>query len=44
MAAARALPAPTAQLLPASDGMKRGGEGRCQLPSGKTIKADFPPS
>jgi hypothetical protein len=32
------------QLLRASEGMKGGGEGRCQLPSGKTIKADFPPS
>jgi hypothetical protein len=32
------------QLLRAAQGMKGGGEGRCQLPSGKTIKADFPPS
>jgi hypothetical protein len=32
------------QLLRADEGMKGGGEGRCQLPSGKTIKADFPPS
>lgn len=32
------------QLLRAAEGMKGGGEGQCQLPSGKTIKADFPPS
>jgi hypothetical protein len=32
------------QLLRADEGMKAGGEGRCQLPSGKTIKAAFPPS
>jgi hypothetical protein len=32
------------QLLRAAEGMKGGGQGRCQLPSGKTIKADFPPS
>ena len=32
------------QLLRADEGMKAGGEDRCQLPSGKTIKADFPPS
>jgi hypothetical protein len=32
------------QLLRASEGMKGGGQGRCQLPSGKTIKAEFPPS
>ena len=32
------------QLIRAAEGMKGGGEGRCQLPSGKTIKADFPPS
>ena len=32
------------QLLRADEGMKGGGEDRCQLPSGKTIMADFPPS
>ena len=32
------------QLLRAAEGMKGGGEGQCQLPSGKTLKADFPPS
>ena len=32
------------QLIRATEGMKGGGEGQCQLPSGKTIKADFPPS
>jgi hypothetical protein len=30
------------QLLQADEGMKGGGEARCQQPSGKTIKADFP--
>jgi hypothetical protein len=30
------------QLPLADEGMKGGGEGRCQLPSGKTVKADFP--
>jgi hypothetical protein len=32
------------QLLRADEGMRGGGEGQCQLPSGKTIRADFPPS
>jgi hypothetical protein len=32
------------QLLRSSAGMKGGGKGECQLPSGETIKADFPPS
>jgi hypothetical protein len=32
------------QLLRASAGLKGGGKGECQLPSGETIKADFPPS
>ena len=32
------------QLLRAAEGMKGGGEGQCRLPSGKSIKADFPPS
>ena len=32
------------QLIRATEGMKGGGEGQCQLPSGKAIKADFPPS
>lgn len=32
------------QLLRADEGMKGGGEGRCQLPSGLTIRASFPPS
>jgi hypothetical protein len=32
------------QLLRADEGMKGGGEGQCQLPSGKIINADFPPS
>jgi hypothetical protein len=32
------------QLLRADEGMKGGGEGRCQLPTGNTIRADFPPS
>jgi hypothetical protein len=32
------------QLLRASAGMKGGGKGECQLPSGETIKAEFPPS
>ena len=32
------------QLLRAGEGMKGGGEGQCQLASGRVIKADFPPS
>jgi hypothetical protein len=32
------------RLLRSSEGMKGGGEGECQLPSGKTIKAAFPPT
>ncbi len=32
------------QLLRASAGMKGGGKGECQLPTGETIEAEFPPS
>jgi hypothetical protein len=32
------------RLLRASAGMKGGGEGECQLATGETIKASFPPS
>jgi hypothetical protein len=32
------------QLIRADEGMKGGGQGRCQLASGKTISADFSPS
>jgi len=32
------------RLLRASAGMKGGGTGECQLPSGETIEAEFPPS
>ena len=32
------------QLVNASAGMKGGGKGECQLASGETIKAEFPPS
>jgi hypothetical protein len=32
------------QLLRADEGMKGGGEGQCQLSSGQTIRAEFPPS
>jgi hypothetical protein len=32
------------QLLRSADGMKGGGQGQCQLPSGQTINAEFPPS
>ncbi len=32
------------QLIDASAGMKGGGRGDCQLPSGQTIKAEFPPA
>ncbi|MFZ1906346.1 MAG: hypothetical protein WAU56_13260 [Steroidobacteraceae bacterium] len=32
------------RLLRSSEGMKGGGEGECQLPSGQTIKADFAPA
>jgi hypothetical protein len=32
------------QLLRSSEGMKGGGQGQCQLPSGQTINAEFPPS
>lgn len=32
------------QLLRADEGMKGGGQGQCQLPSGRTIDAEFPPS
>ncbi len=32
------------RLLRSSEGMKGGGQGECQLPTGQTIKADFQPS
>jgi hypothetical protein len=32
------------QLNRSEEGMKGGGQGQCQLPSGKTINADFPAS
>jgi hypothetical protein len=32
------------QLLRSGEGMKGGGQGECQLPSGQTIRAEFPPS
>ena len=32
------------RLLRASAGMRGGGQGECQLASGETIKAEFPPS
>jgi hypothetical protein len=32
------------QLLRSGDGMAGGGQGQCQLPSGQTIDAEFPPS
>jgi hypothetical protein len=32
------------RLLSSDEGMKGGGEGRCQLPSGQTINADFAPT
>jgi len=32
------------QLIRANEGMKGGGQGRCQLASGKTIRTDFSPS
>jgi hypothetical protein len=32
------------QLIRADEGMKGGGQGRCQLASGKIIRADFSPS
>ena len=32
------------QLIDASAGMKAGGKGECQLASGETIKAEFPPA
>ena len=32
------------QLLRSGEGMKGGGQGQCQLPSGQTIDAEFPPS
>jgi hypothetical protein len=31
------------QLIRADEGMKGGGQGRCQLASGKTIRAEFSP-
>jgi hypothetical protein len=32
------------QLLRSGEGMRGGGQGECQLPSGQTIRAEFPPS
>jgi hypothetical protein len=32
------------RLIRPSEGMKGGGQGQCQLPSGQTINAEFPPS
>jgi hypothetical protein len=32
------------QLLRSAEGMKGGGLGECQLPTGETIKAEFPPA
>lgn len=32
------------RLLRSGQGMKGGGQGQCQLPSGQTIDAEFPPS
>jgi hypothetical protein len=32
------------RLLRSGQGMKGGGQGQCQLPSGETIHAEFPPS
>jgi hypothetical protein len=32
------------QLNRSGEGMKGGGQGQCQLPSGQTINAEFPPS
>ena len=32
------------RLLRSSEGMKGGGQGQCQLPTGQTINAEFPPS
>jgi hypothetical protein len=32
------------RLLQSSEGMKGGGQGECQLPTGETIRAEFPPS
>jgi hypothetical protein len=32
------------RLLRSSEGLKGGGQGQCQLPTGQTINADFPPS
>jgi hypothetical protein len=32
------------QLLRSAEGMKGGGQGQCQLPSGQTIHAEFQPS
>ena len=32
------------RLLRSSEGMKGGGQGQCQLASGQTIDAEFPPS
>jgi hypothetical protein len=31
-------------LMQPSSGMAGGGTGRCQLPNGAVIQADFPPS
>jgi hypothetical protein len=32
------------RLLRSEEGMKGGGQGQCQLPTGQTINAEFPPS
>ncbi len=32
------------RLLNSADGMKGGGQGQCQLPTGQTINAEFPPA
>ena len=32
------------ELNRSGDGMKGGGQGQCQLPSGQTIEANFPPT
>jgi hypothetical protein len=32
------------RLLQSSEGMRGGGQGECQLPTGETIRAEFPPS
>jgi putative hemolysin len=32
------------QLNRSGEGMKGGGQGQCQLPDGRTINVEFPPS